>query len=239
MLTSQDEAQVRSLPFFRDLGANVTQLLEAATVHHFAAGSVLFREGEIPQFLHIALDGYVCLITEDGRGRQCIIDFVPAGSPFLIPPLLLDKPYLMSASVVVATRVLFLPAHLVSSLAATDLATANAIGRAASQHWRALVGQVKSLKLQSAAQRLGGFLMSLAEYAGTDSVVELPCERRMLAAWLGISPNSISRAFHELKLVGVEDVGRRIVIRSLDGLRKFVSARPLGSEYRAPVAARA
>jgi CRP/FNR family transcriptional activator FtrB len=87
--------------------------------------------------------------------------------------------------------------------------------------WRALVGQIKSLKMQTGPQRLAAFLASLADGKSGEATVELPCERQVLATWLGMVPATASRAFKELSRIGVEGRGQSLKIRSVHRLLDY------------------
>jgi CRP/FNR family transcriptional regulator, transcriptional activator FtrB len=221
-LRPQDLTAVKQLPLLKAVSRRtVARLLAAARVHHFGAGSVLFREGEPSDYLYVALDGHVSLKADSGASSDYVIEFVPPGQPFILAAVLLEKPFLMSAQVVQPGRVLLLPAAEFRNCAATDLGLARELNRAASLHWRSLIGQIKSLKMQTGAQRLAAFLLSLSASQSGESVVELPCERRVLAAWLGMVPTSASRAFRELEKLGVEGRGHRLRIRAPARLAEF------------------
>lgn len=83
---------------------------------------------------------------------------------------------------------------------------------------------IRDLKLQPPAQRLATFLIGLAEDGQTHGPLALPCDRRILAGWLGLVPASVSRAFRELERLGVSGRGRHIDVASLAQLRAFASA---------------
>ena len=69
------------------------------------------------------------------------------------------------------------------------------------------------------------FLVSLVDRSRGEARVKLPCERRILAQWLGMVPTSASRAFRELGTIGVEGRGRSLRIRSLQRLIEFAEGR--------------
>lgn len=226
-LLSADLSAVKELPLFAELPrALQPRLLKNARLHHFGAGSVLFREGESPEHIHVALDGQVALRSSTGGGDLCVVEFVPIGEPFILAAVMLDKPYLMTADVVQAGRILLIPAAEFRKCADTELSLARALNRSAARNWRALIGQIKSLKMQTGAQRLAVFLLSLTKNQAGEVIVDLPCERRVLATWLGIVPSSASRAFRELETLGVEGRGASLRIRSVKRLAEYAGLNP-------------
>jgi CRP/FNR family transcriptional regulator, transcriptional activator FtrB len=221
-LNSSDLAAAQRLPLFENMSAATgARLFRTATVHHFAPGSVLFREGEVAGHLHVLLDGYVGLKTSDNYSNEYVVEFVNPGDPFVVAAVLLQVPYLSSAQVIKSSRVLLISADDFRKAVDADLSLSGALNRTLSMHWRVLMDQVKSLKTRTATERLASFLVSLADRPKGETSVLLPCERRMLAGWLGMVPTSASRAFRQLEKLGVEGRGRRLTIKSVERLREF------------------
>ena len=106
---------------------------------------------------------------------------------------------------------ILIPAEEFQRLVAADLAFSTALDHCAAEHWRAMIGQIKSLKMRNGSQRLAAFLLSFVDRRTGEATVRLPCERRMIASWLGMVPTSASRAFRELAAIGVE--GHRDLLR--------------------------
>ena len=94
-----------------------------------------------------------------------------------------------------------------------------------SGYWRTLVGQIKDLKLLSAIERLSAFLLALAPRETGPVTVTLPGGRRLVAGRLGVTPQSLSRAFSALRPLGVSGGGRQVAIVDPARLREFVGAR--------------
>jgi CRP/FNR family transcriptional activator FtrB len=233
-IRAEDRAAAELIPLFAKLNdRTATRLFRAAQVHHFGPGSILFREGDAAEHFHVALDSYVCLKASDGRGEDHVIEFVPPGSAFIAAAVMLARPFLLTAQVVQAGRILFIPAEDFRHAAESDLSLALALIRASSQHWRSMIGQLKSLKMQTATQRLASFLLSLVEGQAEPATIELPCERRLLATWLGMVPTSASRAFSELEKIGVEGHGSRLQVRSLERLAAYAKGIPFGKKTAA------
>ena len=217
---------IRRLPLFAGLPESVIErLLLEARVQHFGGGSVLFREGDASEHLYLALDSPACLKATDSRRQNYVIEFVQPGEPLILAAVVLDKPFLMTAEVVQAGHVLTIPADDIRRLAETEIALSQAINRSAAAQWRGLIGQIKSLKSQTGPQRLAAFLASLVEGRTGEASVELPCERQILATWLGMVPATASRAFKELNTIGVEGRGRTLTIKSVRRLREFAGGR--------------
>lgn len=216
---------LKRLPLLADVPERIrSALLRGAQLRHFGGGSILFREGDAPDHLYLPLDARVCLKADDGD-QQHVIEFVPPGQPFILAAVVLEKPFLMTAEVIQAGTVLMIPAADFRRSAAASIALSQAANESASIQWRALIGQIKSLKMQTGPQRLAAFLASLADGRGGEATVELPCERQILATWLGMVPATASRAFRELSRLGVEGRGQTLRIRSVQRLADYAKGR--------------
>lgn len=214
---------VRRVPLFAKLSdANLRILLERASVHHFAAGSLLITQDAMPEFLHIAVDGLVGLKAMGARrSAQAVVEFFGSGEPFIAPAVILQQPYLMSAEVIEDARILMIPSESFLKVLREDLTLSLAMNEALSRHWRMLIGQIKDLKLLSSAQRVAAFIVAKSGGATGALTVPLPFERRLLATRLGMVPESLSRAFRDLRALGVSSREKSIVVDSVDRLREF------------------
>lgn len=197
------------------------ELLEGAFVHSLPRGAVLFQQGGEARFLHVVLAGRIALMAGSADASETVVEFFKAGDLFIAPAVVLDLPYLMSARVVEDARVLMLPAERFRGLLARDHALTTAVMRELARHWRLLVRQIKDLKLRSAPQRLASYLLTLTDASRGAASVTLPEERRLLAARLAMTPESLSRAFATLRALGVGGRGRRVTIEDVARLRQF------------------
>lgn len=223
-LLPDDIAAIRRLPFFADMADDSREaLLAEARVAELGPGSILWRPEQPVEKLHLLLDGYVAVLSHDEHANDYVIEFIGAGVPFVLPTVVLDKPYLSSGQILRPSRVVTFPAALLRECAERDQRLLMVITRTVCDRGRGLADHIKLLKTRNGAQRLAAFLLSLVqpEAGWAGATLELPCERRLLAGWLGIVPGSVSRTFRQLEEVGVAGGGRRLTVESLDRLRTF------------------
>ncbi len=216
----EDRALLKSTPLFSDLPAVVIdRLTYSAFVQNLPAGAMLFQQGDQPEFLYILLSGRIALTGRSAVGDEAVIEFFSRGDVFIVPAVVLDLPYLMSTRVLADARILMIPAEHFRDLLTRDAALSAALVKELSRHWRLLIRQIKDLKLRSAPQRLAAYLLDLScRRAGT---IELPEERRLLAGRLGMTPESLSRAFAQLQGEGVSGRGKRIAIADAEHLHRY------------------
>jgi len=239
----------RSTPLFSAVGeAVMSRLMRGALVQVLPKGAVLFEEGAEANFVHLILSGSVGLTASAGKPDSTVVEIFRDGELFVAPAAILELPYLVSAVVLADSRILFLPADNFRAALDAEPKLARAMVNVLARHWRLLVEQIKDLKLRQAAERLAAFLVAQAEAAGGPaaaaagkpvgkegaapgapagsasggaSTIALREPRNMLAARLGMTPESLSRAFAQLEAEGVVSEGRAVHIADLARLRRY------------------
>lgn len=228
-----DLEELARIPLFEDLEPSVlTAATRQAKVSSLPARESLFKEGEKPEFLHLLLSGSVVLSAAmPEEGKETIIEIVTPHHSFILAAVLTDTPYLMSARLLEPARILLLPAaELRRSIARyPDLALRLLVALASQS--RRMVRQLKNLKLRSTVQRLGFFLLSLAQPGpeGTASV-QLPYDKQLIASHLGMTRESLSRALAALRDFGVETQNDRILLKDPASLERFCGSNSLTDE---------
>ncbi|UEM05786.1 cyclic nucleotide-binding domain-containing protein [Skermanella rosea] len=223
-MKDSDRDWISSHPVFNSLPASdLVVLLQGVIVQDLPADAVLFSQGESPDFLHVLIDGRVGLIGEGADGKQVVVEFMEPGESFILAAALTNAPYLMTARTLHRSRVMLIPAKQLRERVSTDAALASKMLASLARHYRMLVRQIKDLKLRSATERLGCYLLALAEQrpAGPDASVTLmlPVEKALLATRLGTTPENLSRAFANLRSAGVRTSGATVTIADLARLR--------------------
>ncbi|HVM81848.1 MAG TPA: cyclic nucleotide-binding domain-containing protein [Stellaceae bacterium] len=219
---SDTVAPLRDVPIFADLAdatlARIAGIGERCSV---PAGAELFRQGELPKALHILLEGQVALSGTAPDGSVAVVEVVTPVDMFILAAVLTDAPYLMSARTIAPARLLLIPAAPLREIIASEAGLALRMLASLSMQYRKMVRQIKDLKLRSAAQRLGCFLLALASERGGEPKVVLPYDKQLLAARLGTTPEHLSRAFAALRAHGVEVSGMTVRISDLEALTAF------------------
>ena len=83
-----------------------------------------------------------------------------------------------------------------------------------------MVRQVRDLKLRTAAQRLGCYLLArVKDGEARRADFRLPFDKGLLAARLGCRQENLSRAFATLRAYGVETHGSRVILHDIPRLK--------------------
>ena len=225
MLLKEDFETVSRVPLFSGLTPiSVSELLNGSSVHCFSTESLLFSAGDLADRFFVVLSGAVRLGILDCQGNETIIEVVGPGTSFGEGALFASRRYPVQAEALAGTRLVsingsrFIRAMLENKALAFEML--DSMGR-----WQLrLMAELRQLKLQSPAQRLGLYLLLLAEEAAPDACMRLPYRKSLIAKRIGITPESLSRALSRLAHFGVESRGDMIVIRDVEALRQFCGA---------------
>jgi CRP/FNR family transcriptional regulator, transcriptional activator FtrB len=219
-MSPADLALLMKKPLFAALGADkAARLLKGSFVQTVPKGAVLFEQGARADFAHIVLSGAVGLYAAAEATRDTIVEIFGEGEVFVAPAVILDMPLLVSARATVESRVLVIPAEIFRRALEAEHEFALVILRGLARHWRLLVRQIKALKLKTGGQRLASYLAGLAGEGAGAATIDLPAQKTVIAARLGLTPETLSRAFHELRAAGVEAQGKRIAVADRARLR--------------------
>lgn len=202
--------------------AKLDAILAPAFVQPLPEDAVLCRQGEKPRFLHIVVSGRVGLFGERGNDEALIEIFGP-GDALIVPAVVLDMHALLTARTLEESRILMWPADAFREQVNGNGALAFGAMLQLSSYWRLLIGQLKDLKLLSAVERLANLLLSLAPRSRGAARVTLPGSHQLVAGMLGVAPQSLSRAFAQLRPLGVYGEGREIAIADTKRLRDLVA----------------
>ncbi len=214
----------RSKLFAQVTEADLAAMLTVCFVQTTPKGALLCQQGEKPEFLHVILSGRAGLFGKEGS-EETLIEFFGPGDAFIVPAVMVDAPYLLSARLLEESRILMWPAAAFRAQVRATGSLAYGTALLLSGYWRTLVGQIKDLKLLSAIERLSAFLLALAPHHDKAVKVTLPGGRKLIAARLGVTPQSLSRAFAAIRPIGVLGSGREIMIADPKRLKEFAGIR--------------
>ena len=135
-------------------------LASQAVLHRVPAGSLLFNQAEIPAFAQFLLAGSVELLGVRGRAETLIELLQPVD--LIIPAAVIGgQPYLMRARVYKEAHLLLVEAEAFREALASDHALCRAVLGCLAAQFRRQVRMQKNLKLRSAEERVGCYLVSL------------------------------------------------------------------------------
>lgn len=212
-LSADDLATLAETPLFHGMTAeNMRALLSEASVRRYTKGTILFIQGDAATRFYMMLDGWVKLFRETPDGHEAVISVFTRGESFAEAASFADGAFPVSAEVVDESRILVVPAaHFAAKLREDGALALNMLG-SMSYHLRSLVQQVEQRTVKSSTERLGTFLLRLCNEDTGRATLNLPTEKSLIAARLGMQPETLSRSLAKLRKLGIETRDREIVI---------------------------
>lgn len=206
------------------LTADEIRLLAARTSRRvFAAGELLFSEGEACHGLHMIARGRVRIFKTSVGGREQVLAMNEAGESVAELPVFDGGAYPASGMAVVETEIAFISRRDFQGFCMEHPEVALKMLAVVGGRLRRLVGIIEELSFSTIRERLVAVLVKLAETEGrqTERGVEfvLPASHQELASQLGTVRELISRNLMRLQAEGLVEVdARAIVVRDLKGL---------------------
>jgi CRP/FNR family transcriptional activator FtrB len=222
---SDAELSPEDLPLFRALPARRRNRLLRDTIQHSVpAGTILFEQGDVPNFQLVVMSGSAHLFGRSAGGREVLIETVNAPDLIIPAAVVTGSPYLMQARVPELSRFLLIPAGAFREAVADEPMLAQTVIHSLAQQFRRMVRQIKNLKLRSSTERVGCYLLALSTRQGTPDRALLPYGKHLIASELGITRESFSRALSSLEQAGIRVEGQTIMI--LDSARLAAECGP-------------
>jgi CRP/FNR family transcriptional regulator, transcriptional activator FtrB len=221
-----DLEQMRGLHVFDGVDPHrVSAMLKGSFLQRFPAGVELVREGDPADFLHVIVEGSVEVFS-GYRERETTVAVLGSGKSFILAAVVLDRIYLKSARSLTPARILLVPADTVRAIFVEDAAFARNLALELAEAYRMVVKELKNQKLRSGLERLANWLLAHRAEQGNNDRFELPFEKKVLAARLGLAPEVLSRLFASLASYEVRVTGAAIEIRDVDALMKLAQPTP-------------
>ena len=173
--------------------------LPSSVPMNFGRNAEIFAEGETAGYVYKLVSGVVRVSKLLPDGRRQISAFHLPGDMFGFE---IDDIHHASAEAIVPVKVIAFKWHsllstTVSSGFVHELLNRTMIGLRQTQDHLLLLGR------KNALERLAAFLLEMACRSGNDDVLDLAMPRHDIADYLGLTLETVSRMFAELKEAGI------------------------------------
>ena len=183
-----------------------------------AKGDFLFHEGEPSRGFYVVQSGSINVHRVNAAGKERVIHIFRTGESFGEAALASPTGYPAAARAIEPSSVLLVPKEPILELIGRRPDLALRMLGSVSAHLRVLVGMLDDLTLKDVETRLLNWLVKRAGREGSGVSISLPGTKRVLAAELGTSSETLTRTLARLRdrklitvaarSVTVHDVGR-------------------------------
>lgn len=213
--------------------ASQSRLTRAGRRVQFRRGETIFLHQSPADTGYVVLDGWVKLYRIAPSGAEALIGIQSREDCFGLADALRGRARSYGADAASDCTLITLPASALRAVAQHEpkfgLALLEHSFSAADQ----LRDQLEQIKAQTSVQRVAAFLSARARpVRGGEFLVTLPFEKHLVAAYLGIKPESLSRVLARLRAHGVVPTREGIRITDPRALEALIAQDPACSWAR-------
>jgi len=213
---------VRSQPLFSGLDNELFEsVIQSAHIRTFPKGRMLFQRGDTAECFYVILDGWVKIYRDTANGDQAVLGIFSKGDMFAEAAAFIGVGFPASAEVVEDARLVAIESKRFTAMVEKHPQTALNMLASMSRHLHRLIYEVERLKTRSASQRLVEFLLRRCQATDGPCVVTLPYDKNLIAARLGVQPESLSRLLNKLREYGVTTDANQVFIEDVTRLREY------------------
>lgn len=176
-------------------------------------GDLIFRQGLRPKALFHLLSGQVKVAIASDAGDEKVLEVHAPGQSFGVAELFGSRPYLSFAQATTDSLLLAIDRDGIAAAMEREPQLALRMLGHLADRGRSLERDIASYCFHSGCRRLVDFLLQQAGELDARTTLELTMSKRLLAARLGLTPESLSRALRELSIAGLIAVrGKRVTL---------------------------
>lgn len=225
-LLPKERQIIKRTPLLMNLpGGVLEELLEQSHVVDYPRNKLLFLRGDPADHIYLLLDGWVKIFRDTPEGEQTVIGILKPGETVAEAAIFLGRDYPASAEVVSEARLLEIPSEAFLNLIREDGEVGIRMLGTLSQRLRGMILHIEQIQARSTPQRLGEFLLGLSSEKEGAVSLDLPYDKSLVAARLGMKPESLSRALAKLRTYGVTTNGHQVELSDIEKLREFCITR--------------
>lgn len=194
-----------------------------ATTRRFAAGELLFAEGEPCAGLYVVASGRVRIFKTSPSGREQVLTIEGPGSSIAELPVFDGGPYPASAAAFEESQLVFVSRNDFRACCLEHPEVSLKVLQVVGARLRRLVGIIEELSFTTLRHRLIAWLLREAEAHGRPAAngktFELQLSHQELAAHIGTVRELVSRNMARLQAQGfIQAHGREVTILNPEGL---------------------
>ncbi len=223
---------------FDDISENTLQnLLSHSRMAITKKGSEIVQQGDTVDFLYFIIEGRIRVLRSNPEGDETTNNLLQDGETFMESVIFMGGVSPVRAKAVTDSKLLLIPAAAISQLVLQDAQLGLNLLRIISIHQKEAWQQLDCIVTKSPVERLGYYALKLLIEVNPDTVdIELPFQKNLIANYLGMTPETFSRALKKLRAEGVDVENGYLILRNFFSLCRFCDADTAAvcPKYRAP-----
>ncbi len=197
------------LVLFKNMQANeIESVVAYLKVKNYQKGEMFSFDVNNRPRLYIVFTGQFKLTKINERGDEMILRVIDQDE--VVSPMHFSHYYDVSAEFITDTTLLYFSEETINNLVKENLTFAKNIINMLAENVQSLMVTAEVWRLKNTKERLGWFLASV----NNNNLGKLPISKSLLASYLGMTPESLSRALKKLSEEGIEIENKSIVQRT-------------------------
>ena len=211
------------VPLFLQLApVEIVRIAAGTREKRLAKGETLFQKGDRPTGFYVVITGQVKLALPSSQGAEKVVEIIGPRQSFAEALVFAERPFPVYAEALLDTLLLHINSAVLFELIAEDALFARRMLAGLSIRLHSLIKDVESYSLRSSTQRVIGYLLEHCSAEAGDEDIRLPASKHVIASRLNLTPETLSRIFHNLVETGLISMsGKSIRIHDLQRLREF------------------
>lgn len=176
---------------------DLVDILSLVKLKQYQKGEILRFDVEKQSGLYITYTGQLKLTKINKNGEEMILSIV--GKSGIISPMYFSQYYDASIEILDNASLLYISEDIVNKLIKSNSIFSTNIINILAKNVQSLMLTAEVWRLKNTKERLGWFLAS----TNANNLGKLPVSKSLLASYLGMTPESLSRALKKLNMEGI------------------------------------
>lgn len=222
LLTEHDIQLIKQQPLFSKLVDDLfLDLTSTARVQLMDKGQMVFEAGEFANAFFIITSGVVRLYRLEIDGEEATVNIFRAGQSFGEAAIFLGSAFPVTAQCVDKVRLIRVDSARIVERIKSEPELALSMLSSMSVHLKLLVDEITLLRTPTVVRRVAEFLVRTSPEQNGRVEFCLPYSKTIIAQRLGVSPETLSRAFVGLREHGVTMQRETVVIDDMLALQQL------------------
>ena len=222
MLNFEALQLIKNSALFRDVEESaLASVLESCQTLKLKSNSTLYKTEDPADQVYFILDGVVQLYLGSDDGKHAVLGIREKGDVAGLTSALSGRSNYSNAKTVRKCTTLAIPAPVLHQVIAQSPSTGERLMRRIADNLTGISRHVERLQLLQTTERLADYLLDTVNDGQTSIALTLPCDKGLIATYLGMERESFSRALAKLRSVGVITKGRHIEITDTLALKQL------------------
>jgi len=222
VLTDSDLEFVKQSILFEGISAKLQDtLIKRCVLRTTTPRKTLFRAGQPVSSVYLILGGVIELYRGAEKGKHAILGLREIGEIAGVSAALSGINHYTTAQPVGKCRLLEVPISLFNDLLKYDVSLVGRLTSRLADNLQLISEHVERLQLMQTTERLASYLLSMMPENSKSLEFVLPCDKGVIATYLGMERESFSRCLKKLRSLGVISNGRNIQISDPAALKSL------------------